>query len=411
MSATILTIGDELLIGQVNDTNAGWLARGLAALGLRVRQLVTVADDLAEIDSALGQAIKSSSVVVMTGGLGPTADDITREAIARHIGTPLRYHADAWQIVEQYFTRSGRAVPTTCEHLAQVPRGFEPLANPEGTAPGLWCAGETAIAVLPGVPREMKTMFRNEVAPRLRTLYSKGTVVHRTLCTAGLGETAIQQRLRKESYLFGQDLTLAYLPRPGQVRLRITATTARAARRLPDVERHLRSVLGAYVYGQDGDSLAGVVGAMLRRRHMTIATAESCTGGLVAHVLTNIPGASDYVVGAVVAYANMAKQQLLDVARSDLATHGAVSAEVAETMAHAARDRFSASVGVAITGIAGPGGGSVDKPVGTTWIACALAGTCEVKSYRFGATRESNKVRSTVAALDLVRRMLLKNAT
>ena len=407
MTATILTIGDELLIGQVNDTNAGWLARSLAELGVPVRQFLTVADDMAEIDSALSHSIRSSHVVIITGGLGPTADDITREAIAGHFSAPLRYSARAWQHVEHYFAKVDRTPPPSCERLAEVPEGFEPLSNPEGTAPGLWHEGETAIAVLPGVPREMKAIFQSQVAPRLSRYCGDGVLVHRTLCTVGLGETDIQERLRAESLGLGPDLSLAYLPRPGQVRLRLTARSAQAAKQLPEVESVLRGVLGSHVYGAGNDTLPEVVGRMLRERNMTIATAESCTGGFVAHTLTDIPGASDYVLGGIVAYANSAKECMLGITRDDLAAHGAVSSQVAQEMALAVRQRFDASVGISVTGIAGPGGGCAAKPVGTAWIGCATPEECVVKHYRFGGTRESNKIRSMVAALDLVRRALL----
>ncbi len=407
MTATIVTIGDELLIGQVQDTNAAWLARRLAGLGVMVRRVLTVRDEAADIATAIDQARQASDVVLATGGLGPTHDDVTREAVADYLGVDLRLDAEARRAVGRFFAERGREIPPHGDRVAMVPEGFEPLPNPVGTAPGLWLDQEAVLVLLPGVPREMKAIFGEEVAPRLRRLASPDAIRHRTLCTAGVGESDIQQEIGDISHLLGSELKLAYLPRPGQVRLRLTGRGAAAGPRLEQLEAHLRARLGRHIFGTDGDVLEAVLGSMLRSRGLSIALAESCSGGLGLHMLTNVPGSSDYVAGGVVAYANTAKRDLLGVPAAVLEAHGAVSGEVAALMAQGARARFGADAGLGITGIAGPGGGSDQKPVGTTWVAYA-DGSCEIaRCYRFGSNREANKIRSAVAALDLARRQIL----
>ncbi len=407
MTATIVTIGDELLIGQVQDTNAAWLARQLAGLGVVVQRVLTVGDEAEGIATAIDHARKASDVVLATGGLGPTHDDVTREAVADYLGVDLRLDAEARIAVRRFFAERGREIPPHGDRVAMVPEGFEPLPNPVGTAPGLWLEQEAVLVLLPGVPREMKAIFGEEVAPRLRRLVTPEAIRHRTLCTAGIGESDLQQEIGDISHLLDSELKLAYLPRPGQVRLRLTGRGAAAGRRLEQLEAHLRARLGTHIFGTDDDVLEAVLGSMLRSRGLSIALAESCSGGLGLHMLTNVPGSSDYVAGGVVAYANSAKRGLLGVPAAVLEEHGAVSGKVAVMMARGARASFSADAGLGITGIAGPGGGSDQKPVGTTWIAYADGSRETARCYRFGANREANKIRSAVAALDLARRQIL----
>ena len=407
MTATIVTIGDELLIGQVQDTNAAWLARELAGLGIPVRRVVTVGDETADIGAAIGEALGKSNIVVATGGLGPTHDDVTREAVADYLGVALRLDARAYKGVERFFAERGRAVPPHGDRVAMVPEGFVPLPNSVGTAPGLWLEKEAVLVLVPGVPREMKALFREEIAPRLRRLLPPDAIRHRTLCTAGVGESDLQEMIGDILHLLGPDLKLAYLPRPGQVRLRLAGRGAHAGSRLDRLEARLRARLGGHVFGAEGDVLEAVLGSVLRSRRLRIALAESCSGGLGLNMLTNVPGSSDYVAGGVVAYSNAAKRSLLGVPAAALEAHGAVSRVVALKMAQGVRARFGADAGLGITGIAGPGGGSDEKPVGTTWIAYADAQRETARCYRFGTHREANKIRSAIAALDLARRQIL----
>ena len=415
MNATLLTIGDELLIGQVVNTNAAWLGEQLNLLGIEVARAVTLGDDEAAIRQTLDRAWAASDLVVLTGGLGPTHDDITREVVAGYFGVPLHVDPGVLEKIRERFHRRGRAMPAINERVALVPEGFEPLANSAGSAPGLWrvdtVEGKERIVVLvPGVPREMKAIYHEEMAPRLRDHTKQHVIFHRTLLTVGIGESNLQERIGDLSGYLGPALRLASLPASGSVRLRLTATgTDRATVEagLEELEAHLRAQIGPYLYGTGDDTLEAVLGHMLAERGLTVAVAESCTGGLILHRLTNTSGSSAYVVGGVVAYANEVKQGALGVEEEALVQHGAVSEVVARQMAQGVRARLGADVGLSTTGVAGPSGGTPEKPVGTVWIGYADAHGNFAKLHRFGMDRAMNKTRSAIAALDLVRRQLL----
>ncbi|RMF55807.1 MAG: CinA family nicotinamide mononucleotide deamidase-related protein, partial [Bacteroidetes bacterium] len=356
-----------------------------------------------------------AEVVVVTGGLGPTHDDVTREAVAAFAGVPLRFDEALFEQIRARFARRGYTIPESNRTQAMVPEGFDVLPNPIGTAPGLWWATELEgrrriLVVLPGVPFEMRTLVEREVLPRLQAYDGRRVVRHRTLLTTGIGESHLQEKIGDVRQLLGPDLGLAYLPGTSGVRLRLTARAADAAtaeQRLARLEAALRERIDRYLFGEDGDTLEGVVGAMLRERGLTIATAESCTGGLVSHRLTNVPGSSAYVMGAVVAYANEVKVALLGVDAAVLEREGAVSEAVARLMAAGARHHLGADVAVATTGIMGPTGGTPDKPVGTVWVGFADAGGTDARCFRFAHDREVNKALSSTAALNMVRLHLL----
>ncbi len=414
MKATLLTIGDELLIGQVVNTNAAWLGEQLSLLGVDLARVVTLGDEAAAIDAELDRACAASDLVLLTGGLGPTHDDLTVEAVAACFEAPLRLDPTVLDRLVERYRQRGRAMPEAVRKLALVPEGFEVLDNPVGAAPGLWHAGGGCIVVvLPGVPAEMQALFAAEVAPRLRRQNGLRVIAHRTLLTAGVGESNLQERIGDLSEHLEPGLRLAYLPGAGAVRLRLTATgqeSAAVEARLDRLEAHLRRRIGAYVYGRDSDSLEAVLGRLLAERGLRVAVAESCTGGLVLHRLTNVPGSSAYVVGGVVAYSNEVKQQRLGVAARALEQEGAVSEAVARQMARGVRRSLGADLGLATTGIAGPTGGTPEKPVGTVWIACADAGGEAARLLHFGQDREQNKERSATAVLELARRRLLEAA-
>lgn len=415
MKATLLTIGDELLIGQVVNTNAAWLGEQLNLLGIEVERAVTLGDDEGAIRQALEQAYAASDLVVITGGLGPTPDDITREVVAGYFGVPLRVDPAVLEKIRERFRRRGRTMPAINERVALVPEGFEPLANSAGSAPGLWRVdavhGKARIVVMvPGVPREMKALYHEAIVPRLRAHTKRRVIRHRTLLTVGIGESNLQERIGDLSGYLGPELRLASLPGAGSVRLRLTATgTDRAAVEagLERLEAHLRMRIGPYLYGTDDDTLEAVLGQMLAERGLTVAVAESCTGGLILHRLTNTSGSSAYVVGGVVAYANEVKRDALGVEEQALAQHGAVSEVVARQMAQGVRMRLGADVGLSTTGVAGPSGGTPEKPVGTVWIGYADAHGNFAQLNRFGTDRAMNKTRSALAALDLARWQLL----
>ena len=397
------------------NTNAAWLGEQLNLLGIEVERVVTLGDEEAAIRQALDQACAASDLIVLTGGLGPTHDDITRDVVASYFGLSLHVDPGVLKRIRERFRRRGYAMPAINERVALVPEGFEPLANSAGSAPGLWRVETThgrerIVVLVPGVPREMKALYREEIAPRLRDHTNRRMILQRTLLTVGIGESNLQERIGDLSAYLGPGLRLASLPAAGSVRLRLTATGADRAAVEADLERleaHLRTQVGPYLYGTDDDTLEAVLGRMLAERGLTVAVAESCTGGLILHRLTNTSGSSAYVLGGVVAYANEVKQDALGVEEQALARHGAVSEVVAQQMAQGVRARLGADIGLSTTGVAGPSGGTPEKPVGTVWIGYADTHSNLAKLHRFGTDRAMNKTRSAIAALDLARRQLL----
>ncbi len=416
MQATVLTIGDELLIGQVRDTNAAWLGEQLTLAGVILRRVVTVGDDEKTLQSELRQSLAESDLVVTTGGLGPTDDDKTREAVAGLFGVEMAFQENILDDIRGRFKLRRRSMPESNRSQAMVPAGFEVLSNRLGTAPGLWHEtkqGEAAasmLAVLPGVPYEMKHLFTEEVLPRVRRRGGLHNIVHRTLRTAGIGESSLQETVGDLSGVLSDNLRLAWLPGPGGVRLRMTAfgrNREEADDRIAQLEACLRDRIGAYVYGANDETLEEIVGRMLRDRSLTVAVAESCTGGYVAHALTNIPGSSAYVAGGIVAYSNPAKMDLLGVSPEALRQHGAVSEVVAMQMAEGVRRRLGADLGLSTTGVAGPAGGTSEKPVGTAWIGYADTGGVAAHRLQLVRDRMLNKQLTATFLMERVRKNLL----
>ncbi len=416
MLGHLLTVGDEILLGQIVNTNAAWLGERLAEVGVDVRRSETVGDDVAVIEAAIARAFDDgAAVVVVTGGLGPTHDDVTKTAVARVFGRDLEFRPDVLDQIEARYATRGRTMPAVGRVMAEVPVGFDALPNPKGSAPGLWgertAAGRRQIvAVMPGVPHEMEAISDGSVLPRLVALQD-AVVLSRTLLTVGKGESDLAAMIAEIVDGLPDDLTLAYLPSLGQVRLRVTARGAdrAAARRDLDAATDaIRDVLGTLVYGEGTTSLEAVVHEALRERGRTLAVAESCTGGAISARLTAVPGASASFLGGLTAYSNAAKTDLLGVPTEAIEAEGAVSEAVALAMAAGARAQFGADVGVATTGVAGPTGGTPDKPVGTVWVAFDSAETSRAVRLQFTPDRAVNIALSATAALDLVRRQLLR---
>jgi len=414
MTVHLLTIGDELLIGQTTNTNAAWLGDRLSALGMEVERAVTVGDTPARMTEELARSVPRARLTVVTGGLGPTHDDITREVLSDYFDAPLRTDDEILDRVRRYYERRGRQMPPSAPALAQVPEGFEILDNPVGAAVGLWYRGridgaERLVAVLPGIPEEMKGIFRSAVEPRLEALDDVRGVVHRTLVTSGIGESSLQERLGDLSGLLDENVHLAYLPSTSGVRVRLTARngeSTEARRQLDRLEDRIRDRAGEHVIGTGDVQLEAVIGEQLRAAGRTVASAESATGGLVGHRLTAVRGASDYYEGGVVAYANRVKRSLLGVSEATFEEYGAVSEPVALQMAKGVRRAFDVDVGVATTGIAGPTGGTDEKPVGTVWLGYADGVRTRAVRRQFVEDRTLNKELFASAALDLVRREL-----
>lgn len=415
MDLEIVTVGTELLLGLTVDTNAADIARALAPVGARIVRKTTVADDETRVGTAVGDALARTGFVVVTGGLGPTRDDVTKKAVAALFDAPLELDAAYLATLERRFAELGRGpLPPSNRSQAEVPRGATVLPNRRGTAPGLWLEGTPGVAVLlPGVPHEMRALVREEVALRVqRRLRERGlaptAVVSRTLRTTGIAESALA------SLLDGLDgdlagVTLAYLPGFEGVDLRLTTwdvLPADAARMLDVAVARLRPVLGASCYGEDDTDLAAVVLDRLRQHTATLAVAESCTGGLLGGRLTAIPGSSDVFQGGVVCYSDASKTRDLGVPTAVLEQHGAVSEPVALGLARGVAERFETAAAIGVTGIAGPGGGTPAKPVGTVWLAVCFRGRERVVCRRFPGGRAEIRERSAQAALDLLRHVL-----
>jgi nicotinamide-nucleotide amidase len=415
MDLELLTIGTELLLGFTIDTNAAELARALATVGARVVRRATVRDDAAEIEAAVGDALARTGCVITTGGLGPTRDDITKKSVAHLFDAPLELDAAYLARLSERFARLGHgAMPTSNRSQAEVPRGAIVLTNRRGTAPGLWLEGSRGIAImLPGVPREMLGLLHEEVLPRVRkrVLQAKGrprVTRSRTMRTTGISESALADVIGPLDEGLAP-VTLAYLPSVEGVDLRLTVWSAEpteAERLLTRAADTLTPTLGTYCYGEDNCDLAALVLERLAGRGGTLAVAESCTGGVVGARLSGIPGASRVFLGGVVAYADRVKVVELGVSQDLFTLHGAVSEPVARAMVEGVAERLGATASVAVTGIAGPTGGTPDKPIGTVWLAAHLGSVTETAMRRFPGGREDVRQRSAQAALDLLRRLL-----
>ena len=372
MNIEIVTIGTELLLGFTVDTNSAFAGRMLAAQGVRVVRRTSVPDDPAAIDAAVREALARTGAVLTTGGLGPTRDDITKRTVADLFGVPLEFQEPLWQALVERYRRRGMTPVASNRSQAEVPRGATVLTNPWGSAPGLWMEGPLGLVImLPGVPREMEHLLGDEVVPRLVARAGARVVRSRVVRTVAIGESVLAERLGDIEAAVAP-LTLAYLPGATGVDLRVTAwdlEPAEADRRLVAAVDLLKARAGAHAFGEDAADLAEVLLNALRAAGATLAVAESCTGGLLGARITAIPGSSAVFQGGVIAYDDQVKIRDLAVPADLIARHGAVSEEVARAMARGARQRFGTDAAISITGIAGPGGGTDEKPVGTVWIA------------------------------------------
>lgn len=406
MDAEILTVGAELVSGQTVNTNAAYLGRRLAELGICCSRQVSVPDDRAVIVRGIREAMDRTPLLLISGGLGPTFDDVTMEAVAEATGRPLRRDPAVAKQVNAFCRRHQRAVTAQALRQADVPEGTVALPNPLGTAPGVWLSvDQTLLIALPGVPQELRAILEGSVLPRLRRSRAAHPVACRTIRTFGVVELDIQRCLK--SITLPKEISVGLYPNLRTVDIRLTidgASPAVAKARLSGVERQLRRALGAAVYGVDDQSLESVIGERLAKKRRTLAIAESCTGGLVSSRLTDVPGSSRYVRGSVVAYHNQVKQDFLGVEKALLAKHGAVSGPVAKAMAEGARRTFGTDIGLAVTGIAGPGGGTKTKPVGLVFMAVADRRGVVAQQRVFHGDRLSIKGQAAQSALDMLRR-------
>jgi nicotinamide-nucleotide amidase len=411
MTSEILTIGDELLIGQIINTNQAYIAEQLNLISIRVQRMTTVGDDMQEVLEAFASAWTRQDVVIVTGGLGPTHDDITKKAVCTFFESDLVSDPGVRAHIEEFMKRRNTSWSAAAEEQTLVPRKAEVVWNPLGTAAGmLFREGKKRFIVLPGVPYEMKEMMDRSVIPMLAPLAEGMVIRHRTLRTTGIPESALAQQLGNIEEIL-QGAKLAFLPSPAGVRLRISVFDSDpvvAGRRIREVEERIRGKAERHIYGVETEELEEVVGRLLRDRGKRIAVAESCTGGTVLQRLTNVSGSSAYVDRGAVTYSNESKEEMLGVPPALIAAHGAVSREVAETMAAGVRRMASVDIGLSVTGIAGPTGGTPEKPVGLVWIGYADAVSVLALNFQFGGSRGIVRERAAVAALELVRRKLLQ---
>jgi len=409
MNIELVTIGTELLLGLTVDTNGAEIARELAACGVRVTRRTSVADHGEEIRDAVAEALGRTGAVITTGGLGPTRDDITKKVVADLFGAPLEFDDSVWNALVARFARLERKPAESNRSQAEVPRGASVLPNRWGTAPGLWLESKAGLAImLPGVPLEMRRLLEHEVVPRLARRGAQSVIRSLLLRTSGVPESTLAERIGNIEAEIAP-ITLAYLPGLEGVDLRLSAwglPPDQADRQLAEAGALLGSRAGETVYGQGEADLAALVLERARTRAIRLAVAESCTGGLVGTRLTEISGSSDVFVGGVIAYDNAVKRDVLGVPESLLDEHGAVSEPVARAMAEGAVRRFGTTGAVAVTGVAGPDGGSPEKPVGTVWLACALDGKVETQRSMFPGTRHEVRARAAQAALLLLYRRL-----
>jgi len=412
MLAEIISLGAELMTGAAVDTNSAWLSDALARCGIPVSRHTTVGDDREAITAAIAEASSRADLVILTGGLGPTADDLTRPALADALAVPLVTDAESLRQIEDFFRALARPMPAGNRIQAHLPRDSTPLPNHWGTAPGIQARlGRADIFCLPGVPREMRAMFAQYIEPHLREHAPPAGLVTRVLRTFGAGESHLAEQIED---LMARDRNPAVgtTASEGVISVRIVAraaSPAAAAQLADEDEAEIRKRLGPLVYGHENDTLASVVGALLTNRSRTVATAESCTGGLIAKLLTDIPGSSRYVLGGAVVYSNAQKTAMLNVPAALIDAHGAVSEPVAESLAVNCRAAFACDYALAATGIAGPGGGTAEKPVGLVYLALASPSQVTVRECRFSDRFDRAAIRDRAAktALNMLRHELL----
>ncbi len=412
MKVHLITVGDEILIGQVVDTNSAWMARQLNLAGARIVGITTVGDDDEDIRKSLAEALKEADAVLMTGGLGPTKDDITKKALAQFFGVEMVFHEPTWKRINRFFEHLGRS--TTAAHRQQcyMPDNAILLHNKMGTAPGMWFEHEGKIIIsMPGVPYEMEYLVEHEAIPRLKEYFPGQPIAHRTILTAGEGESRIAEKLESIEEELPSHIKLAYLPNLGQVRIRLSATgpdEAALSRELDHYAELVKERLDGLIFGYETDRLEAAVGRILQEQGKMLVTAESCTGGYLAHLITSVPGSSSYFKGSIVAYANEVKTKQLKVKPETIEAHGAVSEQTVIEMVKGAISLLNADVAIAISGVAGPGGGTPEKPVGTIWIAVGDGERIISRRIYAGKDRMKNIEYASAHALNFVRQFLLQ---
>lgn len=410
MKAAIITIGDEILIGQIVDTNSAWIARKLNEAGVRVDNRLSVGDQPDAIRNAVAEAMEACDVVITTGGLGPTKDDITKHVLAEMFGCGMREDRATFLHIEETARRRGFDFNALNRAQAMVPEACTVLPNPNGTAPGMWFEKASSVLVsLPGVPFEMEALMEQQVIPRLRQRFDMKAIVHKTALTYGIAESVLAERIAAWEDALPEELHLAYLPSPSGVKLRLSAYDIDGQDETEIIDRQfgmLEQIIPGAIFGYGEGSMQEGVANALTKAGKTLSVAESCTGGYIASLFTAMPGASAYFIGGIVAYGDDVKVNMLGVDPAALRECGAVSERVAVQMAEGARRATGSDYAVATTGVAGPTGGTEEKPIGTVWIAVASAEKTVARKFVFGALRKVNIERASAAAVNMLREVL-----
>lgn len=412
MKASIVTIGDEILIGQIIDTNSAWIGQQLNDIGIEINEIISVADTIEGIKAGLDQASSVSEVILITGGLGPTKDDLTCQALADYFGVGLVFNESLWEHIQKMFTRRGRSASDLHKQQCYLPSNVELMSNSMGTAPGMLIKSNDKIYIsMPGVPYEMKAIMTDHVLPLLST-QSSINIVHKTIMTSGQGESTLSVEIDDIEAGLPKHIKLAFLPSLGKVRIRLSGKGTDELSLNKDIESFASQItdrLSRYVYGFDDIPFEQALGDLCKEKGVTITTAESCTGGLVASKIVSIPGSSAYYSGGIVAYSYEMKETLLFVPKNILLEFGAVSEEVVSHMLSGVLKQTGVDVGVAISGIAGPTGGTPDKPVGTIWLACGNETHQTTKHILLSKDRRMNIEYTSNVALNMIREFLLTN--
>lgn len=414
VTAEIITIGDEILYGQILDTNAQWMSTALNDIGVRTIRRTTIGDNEQDILTALAEAEARVDIILITGGLGPTKDDLTKPCMAKYFDCEMELHASALADVISVFESKGRELTEINRQQAVLPIACQKVTNAIGSAPGMWFEREGVVFVsMPGVPYEMKMMMSDQVIPKLQQTFEMPVIFHKIIKTIGIGESWLAEIIEDWEDHLPENIGLAYLPSLGQVKLRLTAVGDSREELQRQVEEQIEVVkplISQYIFGYNQDTIASTTGRDLAKNGITIATAESCSGGYLAHMITSVPGSSAYFIGSVISYHNDIKINELGVPEQIIEEHGAVSEETVKEMAMSIRHKFGTDIGLATSGIAGPDGGTAEKPVGTVWIAYADGKACIARKLQLGTQRALNIQLSALHSLNLLRQQLIAQA-
>ncbi len=414
VTAEIITIGDEILYGQIIDTNSSWIGSVLSDIGIKTIRRSSVGDVESEILEVLKEATKRADIVLVTGGLGPTKDDITKKTFCKYFDTELELNQNAFDEVSLFFKKRGRELTGLNLLQAHLPKNSKYIPNTYGTAPCMWFDENNTIYIsMPGVPYEMKGIMTDQILPALKKDFATPIIYHKIIKTIGLGESFMAELIADWEDNLPQNIKLAYLPSLGELKLRLTCTGNNYDELVHEAGKEiekLKKIIPQYIFGYDNDKISPVVGKLLIDKKMSISVAESCTGGYLGHLFTSISGSSEYFMGGIISYTNEIKHELLGVETEILEKFGAVSEETIKQMANGVRKKLKTDIGLATSGIAGPTGGTAEKPVGTVWIALATENEIITKKLQLGGSREQNIHISALNLLNLLRKFLLNEA-